>query len=73
MKNDSLIKQQKIIHIDMDCFFAAIKIRDNSLLKNKPVAIGGLPENRGVLSTYNGFVANNCSNNKNFKFSFLRS
>lgn len=53
MKNDSLIKQRKIIHIDMDCFFAAIEIRDNPLLKNKPVAIGGLPENRGVLSTCN--------------------
>ncbi len=53
MKNELSKKQRKIIHIDMDCFFAAIEIRDNPLLRNKPVAIGGLPENRGVLSTCN--------------------
>jgi DNA polymerase IV len=44
-------KTRKIIHIDMDCFFAAIEVRDNPALKNKPVAIGGTVEQRGVLST----------------------
>jgi DNA polymerase IV len=44
---------RKIIHIDMDCFFAAVEIRDNPLLKNKPVAVGGTPGERGVLSTCN--------------------
>lgn len=44
-------KIRKIIHIDMDCFFAAIEVRDNPVLKNKPVAIGSTPEQRGVLST----------------------
>lgn len=43
----------KIIHIDMDCFFAAVEIRDNPALKNNPVAIGGKPSQRGVLSTCN--------------------
>ncbi|MFH1726947.1 MAG: DNA polymerase IV [Pseudomonadota bacterium] len=44
---------KKIIHIDMDCFYAAIEIRDNPELKNKPVAVGGSPDERGVLATAN--------------------
>jgi len=44
---------RKIIHIDMDCFYAAIEIRDNPLLANKPVAVGGSAEGRGVLCTCN--------------------
>ncbi|MCC2644404.1 MAG: dinB, partial [Burkholderiales bacterium] len=35
---------RKIIHIDMDCFYAAIEIRDNPELINKPVAVGGNSE-----------------------------
>lgn len=45
--------QRKIIHIDMDCFYAAIEIRDNPELTEKPVAVGGLPEERSVLCTCN--------------------
>lgn len=44
---------RKIIHIDMDCFYAAIEMRDNSGLGNKPVAVGGLANERGVISTCN--------------------
>ncbi|MBN9225733.1 MULTISPECIES: DNA polymerase IV [Legionella] len=44
---------RKIIHIDMDCFYAAIEIRDNPLLDNKPVAVGGSANQRGVLCTCN--------------------
>lgn len=44
-------KVRKIIHIDMDCFFAAIEERDYPELKGKPIAIGG--GERGVLSTAN--------------------
>jgi DNA polymerase-4 len=44
---------RKIIHIDMDCFYAAIEIRDNPSLADKPVAVGGLVEERGVLCTCN--------------------
>ncbi|MCE3269463.1 MAG: dinB, partial [Burkholderiales bacterium] len=43
---------RKIIHIDMDCFYAAIEIRDNPELINKPVAVGGNSE-RSVLCTCN--------------------
>ncbi len=35
----------------MDAFFAAVEIRENPLLKGKPVIVGGLPERRGVVST----------------------
>jgi DNA polymerase-4 len=45
--------QRKIIHIDMDCFYAAIEIRDNPSLTNKPVAVGGSATHRGVLCTCN--------------------
>ncbi len=44
---------RKIIHIDMDCFYAAIEIRDNPALANKPVAVGGTAKERGVLCTCN--------------------
>src|SRR5438093_12127127 len=41
---------RKIIHLDMDCFYAAIEIRDNPELRGKPVAVGGRSR-RGVLTT----------------------
>lgn len=44
---------RKIIHIDMDCFYAAVEIRDNPSLANKPVAVGGSADERGVLCTCN--------------------
>lgn len=44
---------RKIIHIDMDCFYASVEIQKNPSLQGKPVAIGGSPQKRGVLSTCN--------------------
>lgn len=44
---------RKIIHIDMDCFYAAVEMRDNPSLKNKPIAIGDPQGKRGVLCTSN--------------------
>lgn len=44
---------RKIIHIDMDCFFAAVEMRDNPALRDVPLAIGGAAERRGVIATCN--------------------
>ncbi|WP_448569695.1 DNA polymerase IV [Thalassotalea ganghwensis] len=43
---------RKIIHIDMDCFYAAVEMRDNPEYRNIPIAVGGNSA-RGVLCTCN--------------------
>ena len=40
---------RKIIHIDMDAFYASVEQRDNRDLKNRPVAVG-YPAKRGVVA-----------------------
>ena len=42
---------RKIIHIDADCFYAAVEVRDNPALKGLPIAVGGSAERRGVIAT----------------------
>lgn len=42
---------RKIIHIDMDAFFAAVEQRDFPELKGRPVIVGGRPDSRGVVAT----------------------
>ncbi len=42
---------RKIIHIDMDAFYAAVEQRDNPNYRNKPVIVGGKPDSRGVVAT----------------------
>lgn len=44
---------RKIIHCDADCFFAAIEMRDDPKLANRPIAVGGNSDHRGVISTCN--------------------
>src|ERR1700726_1587082 len=44
---------RKIVHLDMDCFYAAIEVRDHPELAGKPVAVGGARDRRGVLTTCN--------------------
>lgn len=44
---------RKIIHVDMDAFFAAVEMRDNPALRNIPMAVGGSSDSRGVLTTSN--------------------
>jgi len=58
-QQQTLPKQRKIIHIDMDSFFASVEIRDNPAYASVPLAIGGRSavdeqnQLRGVLSTCN--------------------
>jgi len=47
-----MLRERKIIHIDMDCYYAQVEMRDNPDLVDKPIAVGGDSE-RGVLCTCN--------------------
>lgn len=44
---------RKIIHSDCDCFYAAIETRDSPSLRGKPIAVGGRPDQRGVVASCN--------------------
>lgn len=42
---------RSILHLDMDAFFAAVEVHDDPSLAGKPLIIGSLPTERGVVST----------------------
>src|SRR6185312_14513860 len=44
---------RRVLHADLDCFFAAVEELDNPALRGKPVIVGGDPDRRGVVSTAN--------------------
>lgn len=44
---------RRVLHADLDCFFAAVEELDDPMLRGRPVIVGGDPSRRGVVSTAN--------------------
>lgn len=50
MPRRNTVASRRILHIDMDAFFASVEQRDDPALRGRPVAVGGQPDRRGVVA-----------------------
>ena len=51
---------RKIIHVDMDMFYAAVELLERPELRNQPVVVGGSPRSRSVVTTANYVARKYC-------------